>query len=100
MSIGLNSEEMVNIFMIAQQKRLELLQSQTAAAAANESPKFRQAIETVTENARKLFPDISNPEIITIASALFVQFLYALMDTVEKNNQELAKTIPHVEISE
>jgi hypothetical protein len=91
MTIGFNSIELVSIFMSSLEHQWGLFTSRTEGASHGENPEAEKALNTITENARKLFPDIANPQILTVASAYLGANLFALMDTIVANNAEIEK---------
>ncbi len=88
MAIGLTTEQLLQNFSeYSKQWNLRLTASVlTAEAGVNPD------MSSFVENFRKKFPNIPDDILIGIMS-----WLFAFMDTIVSNNEELAKTIPHVE---
>ncbi len=87
-NIGLTSDQMFTVFVQATMKRLQSATADLEAAAAGESPDKAKLIETIQSQ----YPSIPYP-FWEAVHALFG----ALFDTVEANNQVLARSVPHVE---
>jgi hypothetical protein len=88
MSIGLTSEQLSNAFMESLTKRLNDMNLDLSLAKMGLPSKLVSALEEFkTKN-----PGI-NPEQVAIIFMIFNSF----MDTIARNNEELAKSIPHID---
>ena len=96
MTIGLNSDELVAVFLQSLQKRTELIKGMIEGAQAGENPKVKEVLEKAIENMRKTYPNIPNPEFLAGISVSFQMVLFSLMDAVVANNADLEKSIPHI----
>lgn len=88
MSIGFNSDQLSNVFMESLTKRLNDMNIDLSLAKMGLPSKL---VSTLEEFKAKN-PGI-NPEQIAVIFMIFNSF----MDTIARNNEELAKSIPHID---
>jgi hypothetical protein len=88
MSIGLKTEQLVQVFVDALGKRQSELAVEKMTADMGLNPNLEKIRAGITEQ----YPDISFDQI-----ALILSIIMASADTIVRNNRELAKVIPHID---
>lgn len=97
MTIGMDADELVNVFSKSFQHRQDLLQSMAEGATVGENPQVKEILEKAIENMRRMFPNFPYSESLAAISVVFANFLYALMDTVVENNNKIEKQLQHIQ---
>lgn len=97
MMIGLNSNELLQTMLTSLDERWQMFQSSMTLADMGFDPATKKIIENMNEHFRKAFPNITDPQLVTMVSVYLRTVGLALMDCIVANNHELAKSIPHIE---
>lgn len=96
MSIGLNADELMQIFFASFAERIDVLNSKIAGAQTGENPQVKEMVDKAIENIRKNLPSVPNPELLTGLSVILGTALASVMDAVVANNDELQKSISDI----
>lgn len=88
MSIGLTSEQLVKVFVDALGKR----QSEFAVEKMTADLGLNPSLEKLQNDFKAKYPNISFDQVVFIIS-----IITASSDTIVRNNEELAKVIPHLD---